>query len=145
MKAWYNYLLVVWRCLRIPLSIVMTLCLCVMCMGQLLSLDYCAYESRTKTPKQGHFRAVWIRKYCEGFMLKSGYTDTVVLRRIASDGPDTRIFVYEPSNGIDPPALAWLSPNELEISLRQVVRIYTQKSDALGIRIIYRIGGVDFP
>ena len=145
MKAWHNYLFEVWLLLRILLSVLMTTCLCFMCMGQLLFPGYCGYESRTITPKQGHFRAVWVRKYCEGFMQKSGYTDMVVLRRIESDGPDTRIFVYEPSNGIDPPALVWLSPNELEISLRQVIRIYTQKSEALGVRIIYRIGGVDVP
>jgi hypothetical protein len=94
------------------------------------------------TPKQGNFRAVYIGRYCE----YSGFIEKVVLRRMDGQGRDTEVFRYipadTPSGGLFLPSMAWLGPDELEISLDQVYRILSRKEEALGVRIIYRIGRI---
>lgn len=82
-----------------------------------------------------------------GFFAGSdAFMDMVVLRRMDGRGPDTEVFVYYPaSRDLHIPVMAWLSPNELEITIDRVEEIYKQKSEACGIRITYRIGEVAGP
>ena len=136
-RTWRTCLYRFWRLVRIPLAVLMTLCLCTLYMCQ-VHFSFCAYCSSTVTPKQGNFRAVYIGRYCE----YSGEIGRVVLRRTDGQGRDTPVFVYIPADGPFEPSMAWLGPDELEISLDQVYRILSRKEEALGVRIIYRIGRI---
>lgn len=108
----------------------------------------CGYSSRTISPKRGNFRAVVVEKCCG-----SGCIGTVRLRRTDGWGFDSKIFVYETADDYAPPVkewthdpvVVWLSPNELEIGMDRVGHIYSQKTEARGIRITYLIGSVDHP
>ena len=147
-QIWRDYFRRVWRWVRIPVAVVMTLYLCVTCIEQEFFYDpgFHTYFSRTTSPERGNFRAVYISKFCVG-----DYMDLVVLRRIDGRGPDTTVFVYEPTDEPGPegrfhrPVLVWLSPNELEISLDRVCHIFSQIREWNGVRITYRIGSVDRP
>ena len=62
------------------------------------------------------------------------------------------VFVYETTNVYDDnksrshdPVITWLNANELEIAVDRVGRITRQIAESSGIKIIYRIGSVDYP
>lgn len=143
----------IWRWVRIPVAVIMTLCLWLVYIGQTWhpAHDFLAYGSRTATPRQGNFRAVYISKSCDtAFGGGEEYINMVVLRRRDGRGPDTKIFVYTPTYDFEPiwkprthdPVLVWLSANELEISVGPLDEIYTQLREAQGVNITYHIGDV---
>lgn len=151
MKKWRRCLSAIWRWVRIPVAVVMTLSLCLMCMAQIIlrSSKYETYMSRTVTPEGGNFRAIYIAKSRPELTLGGGedFLAMIVLSRGNERGPVTRVFVYEPTydNKYYEPRIKWLSPTHLEISVDKVDHIYNRKMEALGITITYRIGEVVHP
>jgi hypothetical protein len=132
MKRWSRYLLrfLLWS------GISMTVLILFFCFHLWLYVNSgCGYCSRAVSPQQGNFRAVMIGMCCDG-----GCRDMVVLRRVDGWWFDTKIFVYQPLHGFPEPVITWLSPNELQIAVKSVADIYTQKTEARGIRITYQIG-----
>ena len=105
----------------------------------------CWHGTSTFSSREGNFDAILDEECC------SGCTETVTLRR--KWGFNTKIFVYSETDAYEPPGtpwthnpvIVWLSPNELEIAVDRIGHIYTQLTEARGVRIIYRIGSVDEP
>lgn len=131
MKRWRKYLFSIWT----PVFILAALNMQVWAE---LHVRFGYSDLRTISPERGNFDAVLQRECCD-----RGCTDRIVLRRW---GFDTKIFVYEPAVS-DPKNLvvAWLSPDELKITVDEVSHIYSQKAKARGVRITYKIGKVDDP
>jgi hypothetical protein len=90
--------------------------------------------------------AVVEEEWCGGG-LAGGDIGTIKLREKAIWSKDTSIFVYSISNegGRHEPIAAWLSENELEISIDRISSIITQRRKVHGIKITYKIGKVDYP
>ncbi|HYA40379.1 MAG TPA: hypothetical protein VEF34_03695 [Syntrophobacteraceae bacterium] len=101
-----------------------------------MGFGYC--DIKTITLEKGNFEAV-LQRECSD----RGCIERVVIRRWLCD---TEIFVYEPP-GSDPGKadVAWSSPDELKISLGEVSHIWSQKTEARGVKITYQIGKVDDP
>jgi len=138
----------VWRWVRIPVAVMMTLSLCIMCVGQRALYDpgFQTCLSRTISPERGNFRAVYLAKFRWPWGGGEEETDLVVLRGVNGRGDDTEIFVYVPvGNEPHTPVVVWFSPTELSITLDAVGHIYSQKAEACGVRITYRIGKVVHP
>lgn len=128
MKKWSKYLLSIWT----PVVIMAVLnCL----LWAYLRIDFGYSDVMKSSPKKGDFDAV-LRLDCTD----RGCTEKVVLRRWPFD---TEVFVYEPADNF--PEMSWLSPAELEITAKEVSHIYSQKTEAHGVKITYKIDKVDDP
>lgn len=145
------YLLRIWRWIRIPLIIFMLLYL-----GLLYSRwqyeSTCAHGYLTINSSGGSFDALVDDMCCDGF----GGFEVVIVRLVSKaiwPSPDATIFVYNPTDVYVPrgahwthdPVVTWLSPNELQIAVDRVGQIRRLVTEARGIKIIYRIGRVDYP
>jgi len=104
----------------------------------------CGHNIFTFSAKEGHFDAVADHECCD-WRCKV----TITLHRTRGWGLDTDIFVYKPTHANAPwthdPVIAWLSANEIVVAVDRVGHIYSQKTEARGVRITYRIGSVDEP
>lgn len=132
MKRWRKYLLSIWT----PVVILIALNFYVWAQ---LHIDLGLYSDiGTISQKQRNLDAVLQRECCD-----RGCNERIVLRRWLLD---TEIFVYEPA-GRDPnqAIMVWLNPNELQITIDRVNHIYSQETEARGVKITYRIGKVDDP
>lgn len=132
MKRWRKYLLNIWT----PVVILIALNLYVWAQ---LHIHLCGYSDiRTISPKQTNLAAVLQRECCD-----RGCSERIVLRRWLFD---TKIFAYEPAlDRPHNPVVACSSPNELDITVDRVNHIYSQQTEARGVKITYQIGKVDDP
>lgn len=98
------------------------------------STSGCGCTSRVVSHGKGPIYAIVDEKCC-GW----GCVNTIKLHNKSLWGWESLVFVYNPSDSVEP-ALKWLSPTELEISLDQAPMINSQKTKMWGVKIIYRIG-----
>ena len=145
MKISSEYMLDIWRTIRIPLIML------VIILGGLIFIRAkyqgdCAQENRTISCKLGNYDAVVEEVCCNACIV------TIKLHRTNAWGAESSVFVYETTNVYDDnksrshdPVITWLNANELEIAVDRVGRITRQIAESSGIKIIYRIGSVDYP
>lgn len=151
MKLWRYYLLRVWRWSRVPLIVFILLYLGLLYM-QARNDSACLHEYHTISSNGGNFDAQVDDMSCEGF----GGFEVVIVRLVSKaiwPVRDATVFVFNPTDAYLPrgahwthdPVVTWLSPNELQIAVDRVGQIRNQVTEARGIKIIYRIGRVDYP
>ncbi|MGC8493282.1 MAG: hypothetical protein ACP5SH_16260 [Syntrophobacteraceae bacterium] len=108
----------------------------------------CGYSRDTVVSKDRRFEAIVAEKCCDW-----GCRYRISLRETGDGDPEVPVFIYDPTESVygtpdtslHIPVVSWLGPDELQIEVDRVGEIRMQLKEAHGVKIVYRIGHVDYP